>query len=64
MKDEDITRLQGIVFDYLETHDFVTNRILRGIANVTYDQAISFFGEMVNRDTLKSRNSERNSIHS
>ncbi len=50
---EDLNHIQGIVNDYLKTHAFVTNQILRKIAKVTYDQAAVFFGEMLKRKFLK-----------
>ena len=38
---------------HLETHDSITNRELRAISNLSYDQCITFFNKMVLRNKLK-----------
>ena len=39
--------------DFLGTHPFVTNKILRSLTGINYDQAIQFFNLML--DTQKLR---------
>ena len=41
------------VMKYLKTHPFVTNKILRALTNINYDQAIQFFNSMLNAQKLK-----------
>lgn len=53
LTEEDLVHVQRIALDYLKAHGFVTNRILREIAGVTYDQAIYFYGQMLKRKVLK-----------
>jgi hypothetical protein len=53
LTEDDLGHLERIAFDYLKTHDFVTNRIMRNIANISYDQAIFFFGQALKRKALK-----------
>lgn len=53
LTDKDLVQIKRVMLDYLKTHEFVTNRILREIVNVTYDQAIFFFGKMLKQKVLK-----------
>ena len=53
LTEEDLVNVQRIALDYLKTHEFVTNRILRKIAGVEYDQAIHFYNEMLKRKVIK-----------
>lgn len=53
LAEEDLFNVQRIALDYLKTHEFVTNRILRKIAGVEYDQAIHFYNEMLKRKVIK-----------
>ena len=53
LTDEDLIHIQRIALSYLKTHEFLTNRILRRIARVEYDQAIFFYGKMLKRKVLK-----------
>jgi len=50
---KDVANLRGVVAKYLDSNDFVTNRILRQLSTVTYDQAIYFFGEMMKQQVLE-----------
>ena len=50
---EDVVCIQKVVLRYLKNHEFVTNRILRGMTIVNYDQAIFFFGRMLKQKLLK-----------
>ena len=50
---EDINRIQRIVSEFLESHQFVTNRELRQQVDIGYDQAIHFFSEMLKRGILE-----------
>ena len=50
---EDIIRIQRIVLEFLESHQFITNRELRQQVDIGYDQAIHFFSEMLKCDILK-----------
>lgn len=53
LTDKDLVQIKRVMLDYLKTHEFVTNRILREIVSVTYDQAIFFFGKMLKQKVLK-----------
>jgi predicted HTH transcriptional regulator len=53
LTEDDLTRVQRVVFAHLKTHESITNRVLREITSVTYDQAIFFFGQMLKRKALK-----------
>lgn len=50
---EQLDRVQAEVAAYLKTHDYVTNRVLRAQTDISYDQAIYFFGQMLQRRFLK-----------
>jgi predicted HTH transcriptional regulator len=52
LTEEDLKYVQQIVVKYLKSHEFVTNRILRGVVSITYDQAIFFFAQMLKRKGL------------
>lgn len=53
LTESDLIHIQHIVIDYLKIHDFVTNRLLREIIDITYDQAIYFYRKMLERKILK-----------
>lgn len=53
LTEEDLIHIQKVTVEYLKSHEYVTNRILRQIVNVTYDQAIFFFGRMIKRKVIK-----------
>ena len=53
LTEEDLIHIRSIVLNYLKTNEFVTNRILREIVGVTYDQAIFFYGQMLKRKVLQ-----------
>lgn len=46
-------RVERLVKQFLKTSPYITNRILRQIAGVSYDQAIFFFNTMVREKRLK-----------
>ncbi len=50
---EEIGRVRGLVFEYIKSHGSIRNRELRAVSQISYDQAIHFFGEMVRRGGLK-----------
>ncbi len=50
---EEISRFSGLVFEYINSHRSIRNRELRAISQISYDQAVHFFGEMVRRGVLK-----------
>ncbi len=53
LTEKDLTRIQDIVIKYLKANDFVTNRLLREVIDITYDQAIYFYRKMLEREILK-----------
>jgi predicted HTH transcriptional regulator len=53
LAEEDLVHVQRIALDFLKKHEWVTNRNLREITSVTYDQAIYFYGQMLKRRVLK-----------
>ena len=53
LTDKDLRHAQRIAVAYLRTHEFLTNRIMRKIANISYDQAVTFFNLMLKRKVLK-----------
>ncbi len=48
----ELLQTQEVVLDYLKTHDTITNRALRQMTSVGYDQAVHFFNEMVSSGVL------------
>jgi hypothetical protein len=52
LSEENFNRVHQIALDYLETHEFVTNGIIREIAKINYDQAIVFFARELKGNIL------------
>jgi hypothetical protein len=52
LSEDDISRVWGVVREFLETQPFINNRTLRALSGINYDQAIQFFGVMVERGKL------------
>jgi predicted HTH transcriptional regulator len=53
MMEFSIDKVEKQVSDYLTSHPSITNRELRRIAGVSYDQAIAVFHELIARGILK-----------
>ena len=53
LTEKDLIHIQHIVVDYLKDQEFITNRILRKVTSVTYDQAIFFHNEMLKKKVLQ-----------
>lgn len=49
---EDFTGVREAIIRYLADHEYITNRLLRGITEIGYDQAIFAFNELVGEGTL------------
>lgn len=49
---EEIAFVRAAILRYLEEHDFITNRLLRELTNIGYDQCIHVFGEMLRSGDL------------
>jgi hypothetical protein len=47
LSDEHVVCVGRQVETYLSTHSYITNRELRALSGITYDQAIDFFNRMV-----------------
>jgi hypothetical protein len=51
---EEFSKIELIVLDYLETKEFISNREIRNLTGIGYDQAIFFFASMIeNRILIK-----------
>jgi len=59
---EEIEKVKALVLRHLQDHDHITNRLLRELSGVTYDQAIYFFGQMIKQELL-DRIGTTSSIH-
>jgi predicted HTH transcriptional regulator len=53
LTESDITHIQRIAIRHLKCHKFLTNRELRGIVDITYDQAICFYRKMLDRGIIE-----------
>jgi hypothetical protein len=53
LTEEQLLQVQRRVVDFLAHNPFITNRKLRDISGLSYDQAIMFFNTMLARGTLK-----------
>jgi uncharacterized membrane protein len=53
LNNDEIEEVKKSVLLYLQEHDFITNRALRNLSGVTYDQAIFFFKQMMSHGILK-----------
>jgi predicted HTH transcriptional regulator len=47
LPDEKLAQVRSVVLRYLEKHEFITNRLLRGVSDIGYDQAIYVFAELM-----------------
>lgn len=52
LSEADILLVWEQVCEFLKTHPFITNRTLRALSGINYDQAIHFFGYMVEQGEL------------
>lgn len=52
LNDEDLTHIRGAILSYLQEHEFITNRLLRGTTDIGYDQCIFAFGELLRSGDL------------
>ncbi len=52
LNDEEYNRIQKYVCDYLTSNGSISNRELRNISGITYDQAIFFFKKALQKGTL------------
>ena len=53
LNDDEIEEVKKSVLIYLRDHEYITNRLLRDLSGVTYDQAIYFFKQMMHQGILK-----------
>jgi hypothetical protein len=44
VSDEEIAQIRRAVLNFLSEHEFISNRLLREVTNINYDQAIYVFG--------------------
>ncbi|MDQ3745148.1 MAG: hypothetical protein M3444_12265, partial [Acidobacteriota bacterium] len=49
----EVARIMALVKSYLKKHSSISNRTLRELAGIGYDQAIYFFNMMVNERQLE-----------
>lgn len=52
LSEEDLNSTQLLVMNYLLSHNSITNRELRALTAINYDQAIWFFNRMVEAKQL------------
>jgi len=55
LSEEDIVRVEKLAVKHLNNKGTITNRELRAISAISYDQAIYFFGKMLRRRILWRR---------
>jgi predicted HTH transcriptional regulator len=53
LTEKDISHIRRIAIRHLKSHEFLTNRELRGIVDISYDQAIYFYRRMLDRGVLE-----------
>lgn len=46
LSDEKLAQIRSAVLRYLENHEFITNRLLRGLTDIGYDQSIYVFADL------------------
>jgi predicted HTH transcriptional regulator len=49
---EEVTKLKTLLLQYFSDNDCITNRKLRELSGITYDQAIYFFGQMIKQNIV------------
>jgi predicted HTH transcriptional regulator len=49
---EEIEKVKALVLRYLQDHNRITNRLLRELSGIAYDQAIYFFRQMIKQELL------------
>lgn len=52
LSDSTVQVLEAKVFEYLQGNDHITNRELRSLTGITYDQAIYFFNKLLREEKL------------
>ncbi len=53
LTENEFTQVKEAVFPYFSRHESITNREIRELTNISYDQAINFFNRMVAQGHLK-----------
>lgn len=53
LNDDRLAELEKFVLEFMRDHETITNRKLREISTINYDQAIYFFNRMIEKGTLK-----------
>ncbi len=53
LSEEECKRVEKLTVEYFVNHSTITNRELRALGKVSYDQATWFFGRMVKRGKLR-----------
>lgn len=53
ISDGDFGRIESQIMDYLSSHEAITNRSLRQLCGVNYDNAIHIFNRMVAEGKLE-----------
>ena len=52
LNDEDFANIRRAILHYLQTHEFISNRLLRGLTLIGYDQCIFVFGALLRSGEL------------
>ena len=52
LNEQQVAAIKDSVLQYLRTESHVTNRILRDMTDINYDQAIFFFNQMIDAEVL------------
>jgi predicted HTH transcriptional regulator len=53
LNEDRLAELEKLVLEFMCDHETITNRKLREISSINYDQAIYFFNRMIEKGTLK-----------
>jgi hypothetical protein len=59
---EEVNKLKTLLLQFFSDNDCITNRKLRELYGITYDQAIYFFGQMI-KENIVNRLGTTSSIH-
>jgi predicted HTH transcriptional regulator len=53
LTENEFTQVKETVFSYFSCHKSITNRKIRELTNISYDQAMNFFNRMAAQGHLK-----------
>lgn len=60
LSEEEITKVKTLLLQYFTDNDYITNRELRDLSGISYDQAIYFFRQMINQNIVNRLGTKSN----